>query len=153
MISTKAFGARPRGIKITPDGKAYIVTLEGSAKFVVIDDKFKVVKSVATGESPYGVAFDRAGTKLFVVAARSKQLQVFDAKTYALVKSIPTGDRCWHFTFTPDDAKILVACGRSNEVVVIDAATLEPVQRIADKKLPWGIVTYPKSIGTLDAPG
>lgn len=153
VISTKAFGSRPRGIKVTPDGKGYVVTLEATSNFIVIDNKFKVVKSVATGFSPYGVAFDRSGTKLFVAAARSKQLQVFDAKTYALIKSVPTGDRCWHFTFTPDDTKLLVACGRSDEVVVIDAATLEPVQRIVDKQLPWGIVTYPKSFGSLDAPG
>jgi YVTN family beta-propeller protein len=68
------------------------------------------------------------------------------------VQNVPTGERCWHFTFTPDDSHILVACGRSNEIVVIDAKTLKPVKRIADKKLPWGIVTYPKSIGSLDMP-
>jgi hypothetical protein len=26
------------------------------------------------------------------------------------------------------------------------------VKRIPDKKLPWGIVTYPKSVGSLDWP-
>ena len=84
--------------------------------------------------------------------AKGKALQVFDAKTFEPIRNVPTGDRCWHFTFTPDDSHILVACGRSNEVVVIDAKTLEPVKRIADKKMPWGIVTYPKAIGSLDVP-
>jgi YVTN family beta-propeller protein len=45
-----------------------------------------------------------------------------------------------------------VACGRSNEVVVIDVKTLATVKRIEDKKLPWGLVTFPKSIGSLDTP-
>ena len=68
------------------------------------------------------------------------------------IASVPTGDRCWHFTFTPDDRRLLVACGRSNEVVVIDAVTLKPIKRIEDKKTPWGVVTYPKSVGSLDWP-
>lgn len=151
-ISTKPYGNRPRGVKRAPDGKSYVVTIEYGNKLVVLDSKFDVVKAIPTGEVPYGVAFDRSGERLFVALAKGKALQVFDAKTYKQIKTVPTGDRCWHFTFTPDDSRILVACGRSNEVVVIDAKRLEPVKRIADKKLPWGVVTYPKSVGSLDWP-
>ncbi len=151
-IDLKPWGTRPRGIKIAPDGKRYVVTLEFSNAFVVIDANDRVVKTVKTGEAPYGIAFDHAGKRLFVAAARSKTLQVFDATTFAPIKDIPTGARCWHFSFTPDDRNILVACGRSSEIVVIDANTLEPVKRIADTQLPWGIVTYPKSAGSVDRP-
>ena len=150
-IDLKAWGTRPRGIKITPDGQRYVVTLEFSDAFVVIDESGRVVQSVKTGEAPYGVAFDRAGKRLFVAAARSKTLQVFDAVTFAPIKDVATGARCWHFSFTPDDRAILVACGRSNEIVVVDAGTLEPVKRIPDTQMPWGIVTYPKSAGSVDA--
>jgi YVTN family beta-propeller protein len=149
-IDLKPYGTRPRGIKMAPDGKRFVVTLEFSNAFVVIDENDKVVQSVKTGEAPYGVAFDRTGKRLFVAAARSKILQVFDADTFAPIKDVATGARCWHFSFTPDDRNILVACGRSNEIVVIDAQTLEPVKRIADSQLPWGIVTYPKAAGSVD---
>ena len=149
-IDLKAWGTRPRGIKLAPDGKHYVVTLEFSNAFVVLEEGGRVVQSVKTGEAPYGVAFDRAGQRLFVAAARSKTLQVFDAATFAPIKDVATGARCWHFTFTPDDRHILVACGRSSEIVVIDAATLEPVKHIEDTQLPWGIVTYPKSAGSID---
>ena len=149
-IDLKAYGTRPRGIKLAPDRKRYVVTLEFSNAFVVIDENYRVVRSVKTGEAPYGVAFDRAGKRLFVAAARSKTLQVFDADTFAPIKDVATGARCWHFSFTPDGRNILVACGRSNEIVVIDAQTLEPVKRIADSQLPWGIVTYPKAAGSVD---
>jgi YVTN family beta-propeller protein len=151
-IDTKPYGNRPRGIKMAPDGKSYVASLEFSNKLVVLDSEFNVVKVVQTGEVPYGLAFNRKGDRLFVALSKGKALQVFDTQTYQPVKSIPTGNRCWHFTFTPDDTHILVACGRSNDVVVIDANTLEPVKRIEDKKLPWGIVTYPKSLGSLDMP-
>lgn len=151
-IDTRKHGNRPRGVKMAPDGKSYAATLEYGNKLVILDQKFNIKKVVPTGEVPYGLAFDRKGERLFVALAKGKALQVFDTKTYQPIKSIPVGDRCWHFTFTPDESHILVACGRSHDIVVIDAKTLEPVKRIEDKKLPWGIVTYPKSIGSLDVP-
>jgi YVTN family beta-propeller protein len=151
-IDTSKYGNRPRGIKMAPDGKSYVASLEYGNKLVVMDSQFNVLKVVPTGEVPYGLAFDRSGKHLFVALAKGKALQVFDTKTYEPIKQVPTGDRCWHFTFTPDDSHILVACGRSHEVVVIDAKTLETVKRIEDKKLPWGVVTYPKAVGSLDMP-
>ena len=151
-ISTREYGNRPRGIKMSPDGKIYAATLEYGNKLIVLDAAFKVIKAIPTGEVPYGLAFDRKGEKLFVALSKGKALQIFDTRTWQSVQNVPTGERCWHFTFTPDDSQILVACGRSNEVVVIDAATLQTVKRIEDKKLPWGIVTYPKAIGSLDMP-
>jgi YVTN family beta-propeller protein len=137
---------------MAPGGKNYAATLEYGNKLVVLDERFDVVKAVPTGDTPYGLAFDRKGERLFVALAKGKALQVFDARTFEPIRSIPVGDRCWHFTFTPDDSKILVACGRSNDVVVVDAAKMEAVKRIEDKKMPWGIVTYPKSFGSLDVP-
>ncbi len=151
-IHTSKYGDRPRGIKVSPDGTYYVATLEYGDNFLVLDSKFNPVRTVKTGKTPYGIAFDRAGKRIFVAASKDKLLQVFDAKTFAKIKEITTGDRCWHFSFTPDDAQLLLACGRSDEVLVIDANKLEVTKRIGDKSMPWGVVTYPKSVGSLDAP-
>jgi YVTN family beta-propeller protein len=151
-IDTTKQGARPRGIKISPDGQLYAVTLEYGDKLMIMDRDFKPLKTLQTGKTPYGVAFDRDGKRLFVAASRAKQLQVFDAKSFELIKNVPTGDRCWHFTFTPDDSKILLACGKSNETIVIDARTYAVDKKIGELKTPWGVVTYPKALGSLDAP-
>ncbi|HSQ83073.1 MAG TPA: hypothetical protein VLU54_18395 [Casimicrobiaceae bacterium] len=62
------------------------------------------------------------------------------------------GHVCWQFSFTPDDSKIIAARGRSNGLHVIDAATYKPEKVIAGVHLPWGIVTWPRAYGTLDAP-
>ena len=151
-IAVSSFGERPRGIKMSPDGKLYVTTLEMSDKLLVLDSKMKPVKTVVTGKSPYGVSFDHDGKRLYVAASREKALQVFDARTFEKIKDIPTGDRCWHFSFTPDNSQILLVCGKSNEVLVIDTAKLEVTKRINNKGMPWGIVTYPKSMGSLDRP-
>ncbi len=151
-IKTQKYGDRPRGVKVSPDGKTYIVTLEYGNKFMVMNKNFKVLRTVDTGVTPYGISYDRKGERIFVAANKAKTLEVFDAKTYAKIKDIPTGNRCWHFTFTPDDKEILLACGKSDAVFVIDAEKLEVTKQIEDKKLPWGVVTYPKSMGSLDKP-
>jgi YVTN family beta-propeller protein len=149
-IKTHEYGDRPRGVKVSPDGKTYLVTLEYGNKFMVMDKNFKVLRTVDTGATPYGISYDRTGERIFVAANKAKTLEVYDAKTYAKIKDIPTGNRCWHFTFTPDDKEILLACGKSDAVFVIDSEKLEVKQQIEDKKMPWGIVTYPKSMGSLD---
>lgn len=148
-IDTKEHGVRPRGIKVSPDGNTYVATLEHGNAFMVMDKDFNVVRTVKTGKSPYGVSFDPQGDRLFV---SSEAMQVFDTNTWEKVKDIETGKRCWHFSFTPDNKQILLACGRSDEVIVIDADKLEVTQRITGFKMPWGVVTYPKAVGSLDQP-
>jgi len=149
-IKTHNYGDRPRGVKASPDGKTYLVTLEYGNKFMVMDKNFKVLRTVDTGATPYGIAYDRKGERIFVAANKAKTLEVFDAKTFEKVKDITTGNRCWHFSFTPDDKEILLACGKSDAVLVIDVEKLEVTKKIEDKKMPWGLVTYPKSMGSLD---
>ncbi|MFN0040878.1 MAG: beta-propeller fold lactonase family protein [Burkholderiales bacterium] len=151
-IDTAQLGIRPRGIKGSPDGQHYVVTLEYGDKFLVIGKNLEPVKTVATGKTPYGVSFDRSGQRLFVAASRENALQVFDGRTFEWKRNIPVGERCWHFTFTPDDKHILVACGRSNEVLAFNATTYERVAQLPGMALPWGIVTYPKAVGSLDTP-
>ena len=151
-VPTSKYGDRPRGIKVSPDGKRYVATLEFGNKLLVLDKNLEPIKVVETGKTPYGVAFDRAGQRIFVAASRANTLQVFDATSLEKIKDIQSGERCWHFTFTPDDKQILLTCGRSDEVIVIDAEKLEVTKRIANKGMPWGIVTYPKAFGSLDQP-
>jgi YVTN family beta-propeller protein len=151
-IKTHQYGDRPRGVKVSPDGKTYVVTLEYGNKFLVLNKNFKVLRTVDTGATPYGIAYDRKGERIFVAANKAKTLEVFDAKTYAKIKEVATGNRCWHFSFTPDDKEILLACGKSDAIYVIDAEKLEVTKQIENKKMPWGVVTYPNSAGSLDKP-
>lgn len=150
-IQTHEYGDRPRGIKVSPDGNTYLATLEYGNKFMVLDKEYKVLRTVDTGQTPYGISYNHAGDRIFVATNKEKMLQVFDAKTYEKIKDIPTGNRCWHFSFTPDDKQILLACGKSDAVFVIDAEKLEVTKQIEVKNMPWGLVTYPKAMGSLDA--
>ena len=150
-FSTKPYGLRPRGIKVSPDGNFYVATLEFSANFIVLDKEFNHVKTVKTGKSPYGVSFNSKGDKLYVAAGKAQTLEVFDGKDFTKINELKTkGKRCWHFTFTPDNKNIMLACGRSDEILLIDVETLNIKKRIPVAGIPWGIITYPKAIGSLD---
>ncbi|MGA3092308.1 MAG: hypothetical protein ABSD75_27200 [Terriglobales bacterium] len=151
-VDLKSYGIRPRGVRVSPQGNSYAVSMESSGTLLTMDQNFNVIKAVPTAAKPYGLAFDRSGKRIFVSAALAGKLQVFSADSLQLLAEVPTGKRCWHFTFTPDDSRILLACGRSNNVVVIDANSYKPVATIEGFKLPWGIVTYPRSYGSLGLP-
>jgi YVTN family beta-propeller protein len=150
-IATHEYGDRPRGIKVSPDGNTYLATLEYGNKFMVLDKDFNLLRTVPTGDTPYGIAYDKSGERIFVAANKSKTLEVYDAKTYKKIKEAPTGNRCWHFSFTPDDKQIMLVCGKSDAVLVYDAETLVQTGQVEVKNLPWGLVTYPKAMGSLDA--
>ncbi|MFD1122840.1 beta-propeller fold lactonase family protein [Methylophilus flavus] len=149
-VQTHSHGDRPRGIKVSPDGNTYLATLEFGNKFLVLDKEFNVVRTVDTAETPYGIAYDAKGERIFVATNKAKLLQVFDANTFEKIKEVPTGNRCWHFSFTPNNKDILLACGKSDAVLVIDAEKLEVTKQIAVKNMPWGVVTYPKAMGSLE---
>lgn len=151
-VNLATYGKRPRGVKLSPHGDSYAVTMEGSGTLLTLDKNFNVLHTVATAAKPYGLAFDRQGKRIFVGAAAARKLQVYSADSLQLLGETQIGQRCWHFTFTPDDSKLLMACGRSNSVYVIDAATYQQIKVIDGLKLPWGIVTYPRSYGSLGLP-
>jgi YVTN family beta-propeller protein len=151
-VDLASYGKRPRGVKRSPAGNTYAVTMEGSGTLLVLDQNFQVMKTTMTAAKPYGVAFDPSGTKILVAAAAARKLQVYQADSLALVAEAPIGQRCWHFTFTPDNTKLLFACGRSNNIFVIDANSYRPITVIGGFQTPWGILTYPRAYGSLGLP-
>ena len=80
-VDMKPYGIRPRGVKRSPLGNGYAVTMEGSGTLARLDDNFNVLKTVSTAAKPYGVAFERSGKRILVPAAMAKMLQVYSADT------------------------------------------------------------------------
>jgi DNA-binding beta-propeller fold protein YncE len=151
-IDLSKIGRRPRGVKRSPVGTGYAVTMEGSGTLVMLDPNFKVQRWIQTAAKPYGVAFDSTGKRIFVAAAAAQRLQVFDANSLKLLGETPIGKRCWHFTFTPNNKDLLIACGRSDNVYVINANTYQTEKILTGFQTPWGILAYPRSYGSLGLP-
>ena len=152
-IDLLKYGKRPRGIKRSPKGLLYAVTMEHSNNVIFLSENYEVIDTIATGNNPYGIVFSADGDKLFVLASKSKELNVFDVNTREKVHSQPlNANRCWHMTFTPNNKDMLIACGGSDEVLVLDAQSYEEKKRLPVTGKPWGLVTYPKTFGSLDEP-
>ena len=151
-IDISAEGYRPRGIKGSPDGKTYAVTLESSSRVLLIDSNLKIIRSAPTKTGPYGVSFDPTGTRIYVAASRDGVIQVFDASTLAVLGEIPVGARCWHFSLNPEGSRLIAACGKSDTLVIADTATFQVLKTLPGAQAPWGVVTFPRARGSIDSP-
>jgi len=56
---------------------------------MVLDKDYNLVRTVETGQTPYGISYNHAGDRIFVATNKDKMLQVFDAKTYEKSKIFP----------------------------------------------------------------
>ena len=151
-IDTKELGNRPRGIKRSESGRFYLATLEYGDKLLKLDENFEIIEATNTGQVPYGISFSKEKDLAYIALSRGKAIEIFDTNSMKSIGKIPAGNRCWHFSFTPDTKSLIVACGRSNDVLIIDVSDKSIKKRLENLKMPWGVVTYPKSYGTLDTP-
>ena len=155
-IDLKQHGKRPRGIKRSPVGNFYAVTMEHSDNVVLIAhdlNKYSVVESISTGKNPYGLMFSEDGQRLYVLASKSKQMLVYDMASREEFRTVDlNAGRCWHMSFSPSGEDILIACGGSDEFLVLDAMTYAEKKRLNLPGKPWGVITYPKTFGSLDEP-
>ncbi|MBC6989667.1 YncE family protein [Hymenobacter sp. BT491] len=92
VVGTVALGGAPEaGVS---DGKGQVfVNLEDTNEIVVFDAKTLAVKhrwSVAPGEEPSGLAFDRAHHRLFSVCGNGKAI-VLDSESGKVVAQVPIG--------------------------------------------------------------
>src|SRR5690242_1187213 len=72
----------PIEITVSPDGRLLYVVCQDSDELRVIDAAMgKVVKSVAVGDMPRGIAIARGGDTLYVTNAWSDNVSVIDAKS------------------------------------------------------------------------
>ncbi|MFM1865824.1 MAG: hypothetical protein RIQ57_434 [Pseudomonadota bacterium] len=155
-VDLKPFGKRPRGIKRSPIGNFYAVTMEHSNNVVLIAnelDKYLVVESIPTGKNPYGLMFSEDGQRLYVLASKSQQMLVYDMESREEFRTVDlNARRCWHMSFSPSGEDILIACGGSDEFLILDAMTYAEKKRLNMPGKPWGVITYPKTFGSLDEP-
>ena len=76
-IGLTAYGTRPRGVKTSPTGSRYAITMEASGTLLEMDEDFKVVKAVPTGAGPSGLAFDRTASESLSLLQRPESSRCF----------------------------------------------------------------------------
>jgi YVTN family beta-propeller protein len=142
VVATIAVGTRPRGVKVTPDGRTVFVALSGSPKCPpsMPDEECEKLK---TDKSKDGVAVIDAATRAvttggsdpeaFDISADGKLLYVSneDAGTASIVEigpgtvraTVPTGREPEGVTVSPDGKTVWITGETDHDLTVLDAET------------------------------
>lgn len=136
VIDSVDVGGKPETAVSNGAGKLF-VNVEDKNEIVVVDTKtFKVVNhwSIAPGEGPTGLAYDKNTNRLF--AGCDKLLMVIDAINGTVIDKLPIGDGCDGVAFDAATNMIYTSNGEGTLTVIHEdyADRYTVVENIATKK-------------------
>lgn len=142
VLSTVELGKRPRGLKLSPDGKLLYVALSGSpiagpgvdekklppadkgADGIGIVDTatLKLVKILRGVSDPEQLAVSGDGKRLFVASEDTGKAIILDAASGNTLASLAVGGEPEGVTLSPNGKFVYVSSEEDHQVAVIDAA-------------------------------
>ena len=159
---TYPLGKRPRGIKLSPDGRVLYVALSGSPVAPPGTDESKlpppdpsadgigmfdlasrkltgVVRGIA---NPEQLAVSRAGL-IYAGSEAAGAVVMLDPEARKAVGSIPVGDEPEGVALSPDERFLYVTVEGENKVAVIDVATRRVIAKVAVGGRPRSVAFSP----------
>ena len=136
MVSTIRIGARPRGIRLSPDGKKVFAALSSPMgqpqqaaenKIVDIDRANGRVAEHNAGSDPEQFAVHPDGTKLYVANEDAGTTTVLDLKTGKALATLRVGIEPEGVTISPSGRWVYCMAETSSTVSVIDTEKNEVV--------------------------
>ncbi len=113
------------------DGRVLYVVCQDSDEVRVVEAASgKVVRSVAAGHVPRGIALAHDGHRLYVTNAWSDTVSVIDTTTFEVVQTLPTGFEPAGVVSDSKDETLYVANRISSDVSVIDLKTGQEIKRL-----------------------
>lgn len=174
VVATVNVGKRPRGLKLSPDGKELYVAVSGLPKcppsvpdeecaklkrdltadgIAVIDTAtLKLSRLLKSGSDPEQFDLSRDGRKLFVSNEDSGTLTVVDIASGAVERSVAVGKEPEGVRLSPDGRWIGVTSESGNSVYLIAADALTVSRTISVGKRPRD-VAFMKSGNTFYVSG
>jgi len=128
LTSGKVIGAidgltRCHGIVIMPDGKTGFISDGGANQVVVFDpSNFSKLGTIATGQNPDGLSYERSTETLWAFNGASKSATVIDVATRKAILTLPLPGKP-EFPQTDNHGTIFVNIEDKNAIVRLDAKT------------------------------
>jgi YVTN family beta-propeller protein len=161
-IGTYPLGKRPRGIKVSPDGKSLYVALSGSPNagpgvdpktlpppdrgadgIGEVDAATHAVKRVIhAGNDPEQLDISADGQRLYVANEDAAQVSVVDVPTGNVIATVKMGDEPEGVTIRPDGKVVYVTSEDEGAVYAISTETNKVLKKMA-------VGHRPRSIGFL----
>ena len=164
VISTIPVGKRPRGIRISPDGKSLFVALSGtpisppgqerndipsdkSADAIgIIDLKtLKLTGKLPSGSDPEQFSFSKTGDKLFIANEDINSATILDIIKRAPITTLKVGAEPEGVSTSPDGRLVYITSESTSEIHVIDTLTDAIVAHFKTSERPRGIAFLPDS--------
>ena len=158
VVATVDVGKRPRGMKLSGDGRQLFVAVSGLPKcppsvpdeecaklkrdlaadgIAVIDTTtLKLVKLLKSGSDPEQFDLSHDGRRLFVANEDTGTLTVVGIASGAVEATVPVGKEPEGVRVTPDGRWIVVTSESGNAIYVIDAHSLKVVRSVPVGKRP-----------------
>lgn len=151
-VVTVPVGKRPRGLKLSRDGKLLFVAVSGLPKcppsepdaecaklkhdlaadgIAVLDTrKRRLIKVLKAGSDPEQFDVSRDGRRLFISNEDKGTLSVLDVKSGALEATVPVGREPEGVRVSPDGRWVLVTSETDSTVSIINSRTLHVVRTV-----------------------
>jgi len=163
LVARVHVGARPRGLKLSRDGRQLFVAMAGAPKapgragaptpaalagagVAVIDVAgHKVTKQIATPPGPFAVDLLPDGKTAYVSNSETNELLVIDVGAGTITKKTPVGAAPQGVAVRPDGKVVYVAAHGGDEVSAIDTKTMSLLGRIDAGSHPQMILFAPRA--------
>lgn len=119
VIGTIALDGKPE-FSVTDGNGTIFVNIEDKSCINVINTNLLKVThhwSIAPGESPSGLAFDKENHRLFSVCENNKMV-VIDSESGKIIATVPIGKRCDGVAFDPEKKRVFSSNGEGSITVV-----------------------------------
>lgn len=143
VLATLPLGKRPRGLKLSPDGKLLYVALSGSPisppgtdpdtlppadkgadGIGVVDlDRIELVNVLRGVSDPEQLAVSADGRKLYIASEDTGQAVVMDATSAEVLATMPVGGEPEGVTLSPDGRWVYMSSEEDHQIAVIDTQT------------------------------
>ncbi|HEX2671158.1 MAG TPA: beta-propeller fold lactonase family protein [Polyangiaceae bacterium] len=160
VVARIPVGKRPRGLKVSHDGRMLYVALSGSPRpnpntddgnpppadraadgIGVVDlVERRLVKTLPSGQDPECFDLSLDGKTLFVSNEESATLTVLDLESGQIKRKVPVGKEPEGVTLRPDGKVIYATSKQGSNVIAIDTTSFERVADIAAGMRPRAIV-------------
>jgi PQQ-dependent catabolism-associated beta-propeller protein len=155
-----AVGKRPRGLKVSRDGRFLYVALSGSprggpnvdesklppadrsADGVGVVDLIerKLVRTFPSGQDPESFDVSRDGKTLYVSNEETATLSVLDLESAKITHEVAVGKEPEGVTVRPDGKAVYVTSEQDSKVTAIDTATFAVIADIPAGMRPRGVI-------------
>ena len=160
LLARIPVGKRPRGLRLSPDGKRLYVALSGSpiagpgvdesslppadkrADGIGVIDlaTHRLLKTFPSGSDPETFDISADGKTLYIANEDAMRVSALDVASGTLQGSAKVGVEPEGVAVAPNGREVYVACEGSSVVVVVDRASLMEITRISTQPRPRNIV-------------